>query len=68
MPEQKSTDLDVYLQYAQEGDDTLPDSNPRRWYVGSLAEGGHTTSLYGKTRQEIDERATLLLAQRGITV
>jgi hypothetical protein len=39
-----------YLQFAHEGDASAVSPNAQFW-VASLSEGGHTTSLYAKSKE-----------------
>jgi hypothetical protein len=56
-------DLDAYLQIVREGDPDAVMTEGTFW-IGSLTESGHTTSLYGKTQEEIEQRATEILVSR----
>ena len=67
MNAQKEDLLAAYLQFAREGDANATNVNAQFW-VGSLTQGGHTTSLYGKSKQEVEDRAREILASRGVEV
>jgi hypothetical protein len=67
-PTEKPNDpLDVYLQYTQEGDPDA-DTPAKQWWVAALTQGGHTTGLYGKSKEEVQERAKELLAAHGVEI
>jgi hypothetical protein len=58
--------LGVYLQVTREGDSNATSATQQFW-IAALSQGGHTTTLYGKSKEEITERATTILSARGIT-
>ena len=37
-------------------------------WIASLTEGGHTTELYAKSQQEVEELVREILAARGVPV
>jgi hypothetical protein len=59
--------LSPYLSYGREGNPDAP-TPEGQFFVASLSQGGHTTSLYAKSREEIEARAREILASRGIEV
>jgi hypothetical protein len=59
--------LAAYLQIAHEGDASALNPNAQL-RSASLTEGGHSTALYGKSKQEIEERARPILAARGVDI
>jgi len=63
----KPDPLAPYLQYTQEGDPNA-DTPAKQWLVASLTQGGHTTSLYARSKVEIEERAREILAAHSIEV
>jgi hypothetical protein len=58
--------LGVYMQVTREGDSNATSATQQFW-IAALSQGGHTTTLYGKSKEEITERATTILSARGIT-
>jgi hypothetical protein len=61
-----SPTLDTYLSYVREGD--ASGTTDERFWIASLTQGGHTTDVYAKSQQEVEQRAREILAARGIEV
>ena len=60
-----AADINVYLQFTQQGDPAAPTGYGKLW-IGSLTEGGRSAAIVRPDQQSVIDRAIEILGDRGI--